>query len=274
MNPFTQLINGKINILFGQLEQSNSITHAATKGSLREAYIRNFLAEIVPRNTELLGGFITDAFGHISPQMDLIGIEDTLPLIKLDQGTCVVPLESIRFWLEVKSHLKTEHIEGIKERVSSVESMDCHLINNTSPIKFKPSIQPPAIVVAYNSDVNKTTLDSWFNEIPQLCTIIVIGKYAIWRVGNAPIETIANKGSNEELLFLAAKLHQIFMIVSRRLDYDRKTIASRLLKQGDSELLKMKEAYQLDMIHFSLQTYFESEKLDENQKGSENCKSN
>ncbi len=268
MNPFTQLITAKAQIMFGQIEQSKSITHRATKGSLREAYIRSFLTEIVPKNAELLGGFITDAFGTITPQIDLIGTEESLPLIKLDQGTCVAPVEAVRFWIEVKSILQTPHIDEIKERLVSIDNMIWHLLNGNNPIGFKGQFQPPAFVVAFDCDVAKQTLESWLVNNKFLIAIVVIGKYALWRIDGSVgrTETIDNKGHNEELLFLAAKLHQIFVLTSRILEFFRENISRLPSQPTAADLQNLYKGQKLDMVHFGLQTYFESDKLDKNGK--------
>lgn len=267
MNPFTQLIAAKSQIMFGQIEQSKSITHKATKGSLREAYIRSFLSEIVPKNSELIGGFITDAFGNITPQMDLIGIEESLPFIKLDQGTCVAPIEAVRFWIEVKSILQTGHLQELKERIDSIDSMTWHLLNGTNPIGFKPQFRPPAVVVAFDCEVAKNTLERWLAGNSFLYAIVVIGKYAIWQAGDSAVtETIDNKGHNEELLFLAAKLHQMFVLTSRIMESIRANIARIPLQPAEADLQHLKTIQPLDMVHFSMQTYFESDKLDKKGK--------
>lgn len=263
MNPFTQLVVAKAQLMFNQLEQSKSITHSGTKGSLREAYIRSFLMEIVPKDAELIGGFITDAFGTITPQIDLIGIEDSLPVIKLDQGTCVAPIEAARFWIEVKSTLKTEHLEQLIDRLNSIDNMVWHLLRDTDSIGFKAKFQPPAFVVAYDSEVARETLEKWLVENQFLYAIVVVGKYALWRAtgSNGTTEIVVNNGNNEELLFLSAKIHQMFILTSRILESVRANIARLPSQPTEADITQLKTAQPLDLIHFSLQPYFESEKL-------------
>lgn len=265
MNPFTQLICNKAHILSSQFEQSKAIIHKPTKGSLREAYIRSFLCDIIPKNSELFGGFITDAYGNISPQIDLIGIEEVLPIIKLDQGTCVAPIESVRYWVEVKSVLQSQHLQELIERLNSIDRMTWHLINRTQPIGFKANFRPPAFVVAYESEVAEDKLKEWLSENEYLFAVVVIGKYAIGKFGNTePTDTIYNKGNNEELLFLASKLHQIFILMSRVLENVRTNISNLPEKPTQEDLKIIRENQVLDMVHYSTQIYFESDKLDRN----------
>lgn len=233
------------------------------QGALREAYIRQFLTEVVPHGSELIGGFVTDACGSITPQIDLIGIEDILPIIKLDKGTCVAPVEATRFWIEVKSLLKTSHLQPIVDRLATVDSMVWHLLQQNNPIGFKLEFRPPAFVVAYDTDVKKETLKKWLTDNRFLISIVVVGKYALWNLdGNGDsVEEIHSCGASEELLFLSAKIHQMFVLSSRITEQFRAKIAKLPLNPTEEDLRQLKSENRLDMVHFSLQPYFESEKL-------------
>ena len=238
-----------------QLEQSKCITHHGTQGALREAYIRQFLTEVVPHGAELIGGFVTDAFGTLTPQIDLIGIENSLPIIKLDKGTCVAPIKATRFWIEVKSLLKTKHLNDIVERLTTIDNMIWHLLKENVPIGFKIAFQPPAFIVAYETDVKTETLHEWIVKNQFLIAIVIIGKYALWGIGGSGegVETIKNNGKSEELLFLSAKIHQMFVLSSIIIELNRTKIANLPSNPTKDDLRQMESEHRLDMVHFGLQ---------------------
>ncbi len=259
MNPFTQLIRAKAAVLKAYFEQSKQIKHSATKGSIREAYIRNFLTEIIPPNSELLGGFITDVAGEMTPQIDLIGIEKSLPIIKLDQGTCVSPIEAARFWVEIKSKIETKHLVQIKERLESIDKMILHLLSENSPLGFQLEFKPPGFVVAYESSAKQETLVEWLSKNKSLYAIIIIGRYALWSIGeNNRVEVIENQGKDEELLFLAAKIHQMYILASRMLEMTRRSLGKLDGAPSNEDLQKLNAEDKIDMTHFGLQAYFEA----------------
>jgi len=259
MNPFTQLIRAKAAVLKAYFEQSKQIKHSATKGSIREAYIRNFLIEIIPPNSELLGGFITDVFGEITPQIDLIGIEKLLPIIKLDQGTCVSPIEATRFWVEIKSKIETKHLNQIKERLESIDKMTLQLLSGNKPLSFRLEFKPPAFIVAYESCVKQETLIEWLSKNKSLYAIIIIGRYALWSIGeNNDVEVIENHGKDEELLFLAAKIHQMYVLTSRIFETQRLSFEKLGSAPSKEDLQKFNTENKIDLTHFGLQTYFEA----------------
>lgn len=185
-NPYTRLLVSQVKQLLEQYEQSSVINHNSTKGALREAYLRSFLRKLVPKECHLMGGFITDAIGQMTPQIDLIGLDSTLPKIELDDGVCVSPIESTRFWIEVKSKLETKHLHPVLDRLNVVESMEWNIIKENIPASFKPGFLPFSFIVAFETDVALETLKKWVSENRFIACIVVINKFAIWNITDSP----------------------------------------------------------------------------------------
>lgn len=79
VNAVLQVVESRVRQLLERYEESTAIEHKATKGSLREGYLRQFFAELVPNSVQLRSGFVTDCRGEvISPQIDLIAFDSTL----------------------------------------------------------------------------------------------------------------------------------------------------------------------------------------------------
>lgn len=258
-NPYTRLVSSKVRQLSEQFGESEAIKHAATKGALREAYLRKFLLELAPTNFKLTGGFITDSHGVISPQIDLIGVDDTLPLIPLDPGISVTPIESVRLWIEVKSVLETKHIVGVRKRLKTIQSMMWSLVRDNRRVEFRPGILPFGFIVSYDTDVAEDTMKTWLVESQFLVCIVVIGKYALWNASNdeSKTEKVVRTSANEEVLFFLSKIHQAFVLLSRFMEDNRKNIASLSEDPSQSDIEELLKNKRRDLVHFSMQSYFE-----------------
>ena len=125
LNPILQGTTSRVRQLVEQFEESKSIRHDATKGSLRETYLKDFLAEFVPHRLAISSGFITDSKGaEITPQLDLLVFDKaSLPSFVMSAFCTIVPLEASRLAIEVKSNLKHEHFKQIKAQQEAIRRM-------------------------------------------------------------------------------------------------------------------------------------------------------
>jgi Domain of unknown function (DUF6602) len=72
-NPILRGVVSRVRQLLEQYRESEIIEHASTKGSLREAYLKQFLADFMPHPFAVTEGFVTDCRGdELSPQIDLL----------------------------------------------------------------------------------------------------------------------------------------------------------------------------------------------------------
>lgn len=264
LNPYSSFLLSEVKQLVEKCESVSHITHNPTKGALREAYLRAFLSKIVPQQCSLSGGFITDIRGTLTPQIDLIGYDNSLPAMKLDQSISIVPIEATRFWIEVKSTLETKHLDGVVERLNEIDKMECSLLDGNEPRFFKPSLFPCGLIVACENKVSENTLKDWANRYRSLVAVIVVGKLRIWNLSNDANSTefYKSNGSYDETLFLAAKLHQIFTLACRHNEHAMNgwSLLPRNPSQEDIEAVKEKFG-DIDGVHYSLQTYLEAEGL-------------
>lgn len=82
--------------------------------------------------------------------------------------------------------------------------------------------------------------------------------FGILRTRQKKTEYFPADGSNNETLFLAAKLHQIFVISRRALEEVRLKIVSLSENPNDAEIKNIVgRENKIDMVHYGLQTYFE-----------------
>lgn len=166
--------------LLRTLQSAASIPHGVTVGQIREAALRNSFDSLVPPNLSSYTGFVLDAYGVITPQLDIIfARQESLSPILLQGDSALIPVETYAFSIEVKSTLKKEHLDPqIKSQVKRLQEMRYTLsmpmpVSNSS-ISSVFRMPTPLCIVAYKSNVGIDKLQEFANENPSIRAIIVI----------------------------------------------------------------------------------------------------
>ena len=205
-NAIRQALIARAKIMMDRLAESNHIEHKGTKGSLREAYLRDFLVTSFAHRFDLTSGFITDALGTtITPQIDLIIYDNSMvPAIILGIGTAIVPFESVRCICEVKSILQTDHERQILKQSNAIKSLYVTGYNRQT-IAHAQFDGMPVCVFCYQTDVALETLKQWFEKNPKLVAVCVVKRFLIWRSapGQAAIVMDATNEYKELLVFVS-----------------------------------------------------------------------
>lgn len=218
------ILNGvasRIRQLLERYDESKAISHDTTKGSLREAYLRQFLADFVPHPFAIKSGFVTDSCGHdISPQIDLLVFDTkSIPGFNLSEFITVVPLETVRLVTEVKSRLDSSDYDQIKRQQDSIRRM--RFVGCTLDRKFMGSRGCPGIsqiVFAFESACSKETLQKWFDDELSLEAICVVGKFCMMRDPNTnKVESVESDAEHSEVLHLVARVHGTILRTDRAL---------------------------------------------------------
>lgn len=201
-NIIQQSIISRADRLLASVREAESITQPSECGALYEAYIRRFLEDIAPRKCDLRSGFVTDAYGTVSPQIDLMGIDATaLPPVGLDSRSVICPIESLRFFIEVKATVKSAARDQIEKQVDKIGQMYLHFVNPQQICSWQPPIKCPAFLIGYKSEVNESTLKEWVDTIPELFCVVIVGEYAMWKDASsgdvAVIRHESESGKNE-----------------------------------------------------------------------------
>jgi len=169
MNQIKHIIQAQIDQLVQLAEVAGGIKHKPTVGALREEYIIEFIKKLIPDSVNITSGFIVDAYGHISPQLDLIVTKKSaLPLMGMKEGLSVVPVESALLVAEIKSTLDITALRQVEKQNESISSM------YISGKMGKENFIVPTMVIAYENNVNESTLIEWLesNENTSACCII------------------------------------------------------------------------------------------------------
>lgn len=99
--------------------------HGAIKGDGAEEMVRQFLRAHLPNSLGVTSGQAVDSTGAISSQLDVI-VYDALrtPMLFTSRdGHHLVPIEGVIAVIEVKAHLKKEHLAGILANCLSAKGL-------------------------------------------------------------------------------------------------------------------------------------------------------
>ncbi|KXX70403.1 DUF6602 domain-containing protein [Flammeovirga sp. SJP92] len=159
MNLIRRIIQNNINRIISQSEDISALSHNPSIGSVRESFLIEFFRELIPDSVSIKSGFITDASGKISPQLDFIVVKNSsIPFFEMKDDISVIPIESVLLIAEIKSTLTTTDLEQIKSQVSVITSM-----NLTGEIG-KENFIVPNIILAYDTNIKSETLVDWMEE--------------------------------------------------------------------------------------------------------------
>lgn len=211
-NRINGIIRARLKGLMAQVDESKQIEHAPTKGALREEYLKEFLESLLPSRYLVKNGFICDVLGGISPQLDLI-LADTsvLPSIALSKDVSLIPVEVAIGAVEVKSKLKSKDFDQLKRQVDAIWSL--------RPVSESPQPGHHGVrifIFAYESEVSMPHLTTWFESIPALFGICIMGKAFIRRAPEG-IVTVLDRGEDGDVIFISSWLHAVVKAGEERL---------------------------------------------------------
>jgi hypothetical protein len=102
-----------------------AISHSASKGTALEQIFIDFLRNYLPKFLEASTGFIVDANGNQSKQLDIIVFDaNKAPIFFQKESIRVIPIECVYAVIEVKTHLNLRDLDGIFENMLSVRRLE------------------------------------------------------------------------------------------------------------------------------------------------------
>ena len=157
-------------------EVTKEIEHRGEKGTMREEIIRKFLESYLPDKYGVRRGIIICAAGIQSKQQDIIIVDKNVtPKFVNFDDVDVVPVESARVIVEVKSVLTTTELEKALVNIASVRSMQKTICNKNIVSKY-----PFGIIFAYESSITLERIKeemikySQENNIQDMPTLVVV----------------------------------------------------------------------------------------------------
>lgn len=123
LNELLRKFSRKLDIDFHEI--SGNISHAPKSGEARENALRSILKKLLPQRVEINSGFVFDAQGQESRQIDIVIFDKTVATIFDVEGINYFPCEAVIAVGEVKSDIDSrDKLRDALEKIMSVKKLD------------------------------------------------------------------------------------------------------------------------------------------------------
>ena len=177
-SKITEVIISRLESLKTLKEETIPIGHSSSMGHVREARLAALLRSYIPNDIGIESGFICDGIGAISPQIDIIITDnDPIPTLDFDNLFKLIPVEKVICCIEVKSTLKTDDLEQIKNQVEAINKMARCVGQSSSdqrqilPVMFS--------AFALECSVSKPTISTFLSSNLEIRQVSVVGSYGV-----------------------------------------------------------------------------------------------
>lgn len=120
-------------VLFHDEDKHNRLRHPGEFGTYREAITRDFLQPFLPQRLAIDTGFIVNALGDVSGQIDLVIYDPSLtPPLESKNRQRFFPIETVIAAGEVKSNVKRDEFEKALIRLAKLKEMRSAMANESS----------------------------------------------------------------------------------------------------------------------------------------------
>jgi hypothetical protein len=215
-NPIREAIRARLAATVAQYRESETISHAGTKGQLRESYLKAFLKDLLPPNCLLTSGIICDSTGAMSRQADMVVVDRmAIPPIVLYSDVSLIPFESVLLTAEIKSCIDSATTEQIDQQIASIRQLRVAMEQPPSEsFLATDGFVCPTILLAFESRKTEDSLCEWFSRQRDILVACVIGKFGLFRTSGDQIERVQAGSESGNLLFneslaFVGRLHRL-----------------------------------------------------------------
>lgn len=202
-NTLRELLRSRIRTLLENCRAAGELKHALTAGMLRENYLREFFRDLIPAAFRVATGFVIDADGRSTPQLDFIVYDPSaLPPVVLSHDLAVLPCESVVLVAEIKSTLTTSDFSQIEQQRAALNALQyaAHDVPGGA-------MRIPHVVFALDCKVARTTICDWMRKCNDVMSVCVIGSFFVDRVAGELQTWQPEAGSFNETLATIFRLH-------------------------------------------------------------------
>lgn len=122
-----------VKTLFHDEEKQNKLRHTGEFGTYREAIVHDFLHSFLPQRLAIDTGFIVNALGEVSRQIDLVIYDPSLtPRLESQNRQRFFPIETVIAAGEVKSDVRRDEFKDGLIRLAKVKEMRSNLPDEAS----------------------------------------------------------------------------------------------------------------------------------------------
>ena len=121
--------------LFRDDSKQNKLSHPGEFGTYREGIVRDFLQSFLPQRLAIDTGFVVNALGEVSGQIDLVIYDPSLtPPLESKNRQRFFPIETVIAAGEVKSDVNSDQFTDALIRLSKVKEMRSALSDEASAV--------------------------------------------------------------------------------------------------------------------------------------------
>ena len=121
--------------LFRDDSKQNKLSHPGEFGTYRERIVRDFLQSFLPQRLAIDTGFVVNALGEVSGQIDLVIYDPSLtPPLESKNRQRFFPVETVIAAGEVKSDVNSDQFTDALIRLSKVKEMRSALSDEASAV--------------------------------------------------------------------------------------------------------------------------------------------
>ena len=121
--------------LFRDDSKQNKLSHPGEFGTYREGIVRDFLQSFLPQRLAIDTGFVVNALGEVSGQIDLVIYDPSLtPPLESKNRQRFFPVETVIAAGEVKSDVNSDQFTDALIRLSKVKEMRSALSDEASAV--------------------------------------------------------------------------------------------------------------------------------------------
>ena len=133
IDAFRSAFAQRAKVLFRDDSKQNRLSHAGEFGTYREAIVRDFLQSFLPQRLAIDTGFVVNALGEISGQIDLVIYDPSLtPPLESKNRQRFFPVETVIAAGEVKSDVNRDQFTNALIRISKVKEIRSTLTDEAS----------------------------------------------------------------------------------------------------------------------------------------------
>lgn len=120
-------------VLFHDDDKQNKLSHPGEFGTYREAIVRDFLLSFLPQRLAIDSGFVVNALGETSGQIDLVIYDPSLtPPLESKNRQKFFPVETVIAAGEVRSDIDRAQFADALIRISRIKAMRSTLTDEAS----------------------------------------------------------------------------------------------------------------------------------------------
>jgi hypothetical protein len=219
----------------------DSIIHEGLKGRIREMFVDDLIAPLLPSFVGVGTGKIIDSEGGQSGECDVVIYDrDKMPTLMLGQREALFPIESVLYSIEVKTTLNANELRAATSKAKQIKELknlpprypDGEGYNTVLRIQ-KESLRPAPIccLFAFGTDMkggSKTELqryqeisDNNKDGVPYITSLCVVDRATYWygntdESGDAWQTCQTDSNGREVLIFLCGAVDSIPLLRIRR----------------------------------------------------------